>query len=80
MSNHTYAADAVTFQKITGVPLHLDGLLSALLNKPCIDVIKIDKALIAKYDYEAINPYWSMKDFLTIKFGKDVAEIAEKYL
>ena len=61
--------------EILGFKIPLDGLLMMLFRRPCIDVIALDKKLMARYDYEG-----SMNDFILKQFGTEAQEIMDELL
>lgn len=61
--------------EIFGFKIPLDGLLMMLFRRPCIDVIALDKKLMARYDYEG-----SMNDFILKQFGTEAQEIMDELL
>lgn len=61
--------------QIMGFKIPLDGLMMIALQRPVIDIVKLDEALINRYDYNG-----SMKEFIMSKFGNRAVEILENDL
>lgn len=79
--NTNFDEDAQSWYDATGVNFYADGFMSAVCGRKQIDVVKIDKALQQKYDYENSDSCvkCSMKKFVTLTFGKDIAFLLDKW-
>lgn len=60
---------------ILGFKVPLDGFLMMMLQRPAIDIIKLDKRLMKDYNYTG-----SMNDFIKTQFGTEALEIINKDL
>lgn len=60
-------------KEIMGFKIPLDGLLMIALQRPVIDIIKLDNRLMKDFNYKG-----SMNDFIKSKFGDEALRILEE--
>lgn len=60
-------------KEILGFKIPLDGFMMMLLQRPVIDIFKLDERLMRDYNYEG-----SMKQFIKSKFGDEALGILEE--
>jgi hypothetical protein len=60
-------------KEILGFKIPLDGLLMVALQRPIIDIIKLDNRLMKDFNYKG-----SMSDFIKSKFGDEALRIMEE--
>lgn len=60
-------------KEIMGFEIPLDGLMMMVLQRPVIDIIKLDKRLMKDFNYEG-----SMNDFVKSKFGDEALSILKE--
>ena len=60
-------------KEIMGFKIPLDGFMMMVLQRPVIDIIKLDKRLMKDFNYEG-----SMNDFVKSKFGDEAFRILEE--
>lgn len=67
-----YNIQMIRLKEILGFKIPLDGLMMMALQRPVIDIIKLDELLKKEYKYEG-----SMNDFIKSKFGDEALSILE---
>jgi hypothetical protein len=60
-------------KEIFGFKIPLDGLMMMALQRPVIDIIKLDEKLQREYKYKG-----SMNQFIKSKFGEEALRILEE--
>lgn len=60
-------------KEILGFKIPLDGLMMIVLQRPVIDIIKLDEKLDREYNYKG-----SMSEFIKSKFGDEALQILEE--
>lgn len=60
---------------LLGFKIPVDGLCTALMGRPIIDILALDKLLIDKYDYEHIG---SLADFIRLGWGQRAHDILDQ--
>lgn len=65
--------DIKRLSEILGFKVPLDGLMMAVLGKPCIDIVALDGKLLSRYRYKG-----SMDEFILNEFGSEAHEIFSK--
>lgn len=73
MTPPEYFARINRLKEIIGFKIPLDGFMMMVLQRPVIDIIKLDNRLMKDFNYEG-----SMNDFVKSKFGDEALSILEE--